>query len=217
MSDRRARLRAAAITLVLVVHGIAAAPLPHVVTKDDLRNPVTQEEVHRWTERISALGYAIDDATLGERVIAVTGLIGGAHRAMIAPFRPFFRITGTGQGWALFANPDTHPARLQIRVRRAGSTEWELLYQRLDPDHAWADDRLSYRRVRGCHDGGGLRSKPRSIYKRFAAWIGQEILDADPTVDAVEVRTIRTHTTLPSRDPDPAEEVRHVVPVRRAP
>jgi hypothetical protein len=126
-------------------------------------------------------------------------------------------VTGTGQGWALFANPDTHPARLQIRVRRAGASGWEILYQRLDPDHTWADDRLSYRRVRGCHDAGGFRNKPRTIYRRFAQWIGQEILAREPSVEVVEVRTIRTHTTLPSAEPDPTEEVRHVVPVRRAP
>jgi hypothetical protein len=215
MSDRRARLRAAAITLVLLVHGLAAAPLPHVVTRDDLKNPVSQEELHRWTERLNALGYTIDDAALAERVISITGVIGGAHRALIAPFRPLFRVTGTGQGWALFANPDTHPARLQIRVRRAGSTGWELLYQRLDPEHAWADDRLSYRRIRGCHDAGGFRSKPRAVYRRFADWIGREILAREPDVDVVEVRTVRTHTTVPPRPPDATEEPRHAITVRR--
>src|SRR5262245_54627598 len=133
MSDRRAQLRAAAITLVLVVHGLAAAPLPHVVTAEDLKNPVSQEELHRWTERFAAVGWPIDDATLGRQVMDVTGVIGSLHRKVLAPVRPLFRLTGTGQGWALFANPDTHPARLQIRVRRAGSKDWELLYQRLDP------------------------------------------------------------------------------------
>src|SRR5688572_7806989 len=99
MSDRRAELRAAAITLVLVVHGIAAAPLPHVVTPEDLKNPVSQEELHLWTGRINALGWPIDDATLGRHVMTVTGAIGGVHRKLLAPFRPLFRVTGTGQGW----------------------------------------------------------------------------------------------------------------------
>lgn len=217
MSDRRAKLRAAAITLVLLVHGVAAAPLPHVVTRDDLKNPVSQEELRRWTERLNALGYTIDDATLAERVITVTRAIGGTHRAAMAPFRPLFRITGTGQGWALFANPDTHPSRLQIRVRRQGSREWELLYQRLDPERAWSDDRLSYRRIRGCHDAGGFRTRPRGIYRRFAEWIGRDVLARDPTVAEVEVRTVRTHTTLPGAPPDPAEDVRHAILVRRRP
>lgn len=209
----RAALRAALLAVVLGVHGLMAAPVPHVVTREDLQNPVSKEEVERWAERLTALGWAMTPEELGERVMAITSVIGGAHRKALSPFRPLLRWTGTGQGWALFANPDNHPARLSIRVRRAEG--WSILYQRLDPEHAWADDQLSYRRLRGVYDAGGFRSRPRPPYKRFAQWIGQRILAADPSVLEVEVRTLRTHTTLPGEAPDDRVEVRHVIPVRR--
>lgn len=212
----RPEVRAALITVALVIHGLAAAPIPHVVTKEDLRNPVSQEEVQRWAARLTSLGYTIDAEALSERVMAITKVIGGSHRAVLAPFQPLFRWTGTGQGWALFANPDIYPSRLEIRIRRDGA-DWEPLYLRLDPDHDWASDLLSYRRVRGVYDAGGYGKRPRAPYRRFAEWIGQRVLTTEPTIAEVEVRMLRTHTTLRGQAVDDTVEVRHVIPVRRTP
>lgn len=212
----RPEVRAALITVALAIHAIAAAPVPHVVTREDMRNPVSQEEVRRWAARLGSLGYPIDAPTLGERVMDVTAVIGGFHRALQRPFRPLFRWTGTGQGWALFANPDIYPSRLEIRVRRQDG-DLEPLYLRLDPEHDWARDLLSYRRVRGVYDGGGYGKRPRPPYRRFAAWIGQRIFDADPAVTEVEVRMLRTHTTLRGMAPDDTVERRHVIAIRRTP
>ncbi|MEQ1506938.1 MAG: hypothetical protein ABMB14_32220 [Myxococcota bacterium] len=206
----RARVRAALLAAVIAVHAVAAAPLPHTVTRADLRSPVAQEELATWAAR---LGMAPE--ALSERLIAVTGAIGGAHRAALAPFQPLLRLTGTGQGWALFANPDIYPSRLEVRIRRGTDPEFTRLYQRLDPDHAWADDLLRYRRIRGVYDAAGDGGKPRLVYRRFADWLGARILRADPSVTEVEVRMIRTHTTLRGVPPDPTLEVRHAVKVGR--
>jgi hypothetical protein len=163
------------------------------------------------------VGIALPPDDLGELVISASGAIGRAHRALLAPARPVFAATGTGQGWALFANPDTHPARLEIRGRRRGETTFTPLFRHLDPDATWRAPALTYRRLRGVYDAGGYRSRPRKPYLRFAQWIGREALAERPDLAAVEVRTVRTHTTLPGSPPDPAEEVRHVVPVGRRP
>lgn len=211
------RLRAVVLLVVVGVHGLAAAPIPHVVTRADLQNPVSAEEVRQWAARLTAVGLAVTPKELGEQVLWWTERIGGAHRAALAPFRPLFHATGTNQGWALFANPDNHPIRLQIRVRRAGSPDWEILFQRLDPEHAWHADLLAYRRVRGVYDAGGFRQKPRPNYQRFARWIGHRALAEDPAIEAVEVRSLRTHTTLPGEPEDDTFEVRHVIEIRREP
>ncbi len=217
MRERWPAARALLLAVGLFFHGLAAAPVPHVVTRSDLANPVSAEEVAAWARRLGALGWTVTPAELGEQVIAVTGWIGRGHRALQAPARPLFELTGTDQGWALFANPDTHPARLQIRVRRAGSDEWEVLFQHLDPDADWWSGALTYRRLRGVYDAGGYGAKPRKPYQRFARWVGRRVLAERPDVTQVEVRTLRTHTTLPGEPPDPAFEVRHVVPVSRRP
>lgn len=208
--------RAAFITGMLVIHGIAAAPLPHVVTKRDLQNPVAIEEVERWASRLTALGYAISPEDLGARVMEITGLIGGTHRGLLKPFRPMFRYTGTGQGWGLFANPDIFPSRLEIRMKGAEG-DWQTAYLRLDPEHRWERDVLTYRRVRGIYDAGGFGKSPNPAYRRFADWIGKRLLDSDPTAEEVEVRMLRTHTTLRGQKPDDKITPRHAITVRRAP
>ena len=130
-----AKVRAAMLGVVGLVHGVRAAPLPHVVRPSELKDPVAQEEVARWTERLGSLGYVISEQELGEKVVWITGIIGGAHQASTAPFRPLFKWTGTNQGWALFANPDTHPSRLRVD----GLTDQGrvVLYLADDPEHAW--------------------------------------------------------------------------------
>ena len=213
----RPPVRAALITMALVVHGWAAAPMPHPVTRDDLRNPVTREEIDRWAGRLSALGYPISREELTDRVVEVSKAFGGFHRWLLTPFRPMFRWTGTGQGWALFANPDIYPSRLELRIRRAGEVRFEPLYLRLDPDRDWADDLLSYRRVRGIYDAGGNGNRPRAPYRRFADWIGHRVLSADPTVEEVEIRMQRTHTTLRGQPHDDHVDLRHAITVRRDP
>jgi hypothetical protein len=102
-------------------------------------------------------------------------------------------------------------------VRREGSARWEVLFQHLDPDADWRSGTLRYRRLRGVYDAGGFRTKPRKAYQRFARWIAREVLAEQPDVAEVEVRTLRTHTTLPGEPPDPSFEVRHVITVRRRP
>ncbi|MEZ4240953.1 MAG: hypothetical protein R3F59_33305 [Myxococcota bacterium] len=212
--SRTATWRAIALTAVLAVHCVAAAPLPQVVLPEELRTPVAREEVSRWAARLTSLGYAIDADTLGERVLTVSGAIGGAHRRVLAPFRPIFRSTGTGQGWALFANPNIWPFRLEVRVRGA-SGPWRLLYRRLDPEHPFEDPVIGYRRVRAVYDAHGTGKRPRGAYRRFVAWYAQRVMAEDPSVEQVQIRMVRTHTTIPPRPEDPREEPRFTLVERR--
>lgn len=218
MSDeplsQRAKLRALLLAFVIGVHGVFAAPVPHIVTPEQLKNPVSRDEVATWARRLTAIGYTIDTDTLGERVVEVSGQIGGLHRSLKLPFIPWMRFTGTGQGWALFANPDTHPGRFNIRVRRGGGP-MEDLYLQLDPEHDWWRTRLAYRRLRGCWSAGGFSKRPRSIYRRFGSWIAGRVFLDQPDVTAVQVRTLRTHTTLPGEPVDPRVERRHVITIER--
>jgi hypothetical protein len=91
------------------------------------------------------------------------------------------------------------------------------VFQNLDPAHDWEDPVLRFRRVRGCYDAGSYRSKPTGPYKRFATWVSHRLFASDPTIDEVEVRTLRTHTTVPGAEPDPAVEVRNVIRTKRPP
>jgi len=190
-----ARIRAAAIAAVVAVHGVAALPVPHVVRPRELKDPVAAAELRRWSERLTAIGYPIETTELGDEVVRWSGRLGRAHRAVLRPFRPWFRFTGTGQGWALFANPDTHPSRMEISVVRG--EEQALVYRRLDPQHDRYAARIAYRRVRGLYDATSARHRPTAGSRRFADWVAQLAQADDPTVDGVVVRFVATHHPLP--------------------
>ncbi|MEN0065104.1 MAG: hypothetical protein AAGA48_23375 [Myxococcota bacterium] len=189
--------RAALIAGVLLVHCTLAAPLPHVITDAELKTPTAREEIRRWTERLSAVGLDMEPVVFGKRVQAVSSAIGRTHNALKRPYRPIGKLTGTGQGWALFANPNLHPHRFNVRVAK-GEGPFEDRYLQLDPEHDWWRARLRYRRVRGCWDTVlGLRLSQ----KRFGRWLANTIFEAEPDVTRVQTRMIRTHTNVPGQRP----------------
>ena len=208
-------MRAALLAVVIAVHGLFAAPVPHVVTASDLKNPVSRDELADWASFLTDLGFAIEPLELGVRVISVTETIGGTHRAMKEPFRPLMSFTGTGQGWPLFANPDTHPDRLEVEVLRRDGVR-EVVYRQLDPSHRWHRSQIAYRRMRGLWDAGGYSRRPHGVYRRFARWVARELFEEDDDIDEVTVRMWRTHTPMPGHtEPLPEPKERHAITVRR--
>ncbi len=190
--------------------------MPHAVTARDFQNPVSQDEVEAWRDRLAAVGVDLSVDRLKELVILWTGRIGNTHKALKAPFRPMMRWTGTNQGWGLFANPDTHPTRLEIRGRTATSAPWQPVYLQLDPEADWWWDVLAYRRVRGCYDAQGPSRRSHPVYRAFGQWIAGHAMAEHPELQAVEVRLLRTHTTLPGRPTDPEATPLHPQLYQRA-
>jgi hypothetical protein len=117
------------------------------------------------------------------------------------------RLTGTGQGWALFVNPDTYPHRLRIRGKQRKHDPWELLYLRLDPKHDLLANRLAYRRVRGIYDDNTGKRTTR-LGKNFARWAAREVMLARPDLNIVRVDFLRSHVTIPGRPIDEHKRTR---------
>ncbi|MBA2321418.1 MAG: hypothetical protein H0V89_09705 [Deltaproteobacteria bacterium] len=193
-------LRAALITIALLVHGIYALPLPREMKLEKIREEAGTENVDRWLGWFGSVGLHPDRVWFEETVCGVTRVTDRVHKAMKAPAKPWMTFAGNSQSWALFAILERWPIRLEIRIMREGSAEWETLYRRLDPVHDSWDDVLSYRRMRGIWDG--QLTKPKSGYKNMTKWLARQIFAADPTISRLEVRGIRTHTTLPGESVD---------------
>lgn len=200
----RAWLRALAITCVIAVHGLYAMPSPVRVNRADLDSPEGRDEVTRWLGLLHAVGVSISREELERETMAWTKSLASAHWEMKKPFQPAFRVTGTGQAWALFANPDSHPHRLEVYVREAGV--WRPVYRRNHPELDWLDPVFRYRRVRAVYDGS--TGKAGAPYWNFTRWVARRAMLEWPDVDAVRVQMVRTHTTLPGEPLDPAEAVR---------
>jgi len=202
------KVRAAIIAFALVIHGLLAAPLPQPVSKRDFKGPVSAQEVEKWHELATAVGWEMTDQEFQDLVMTVSNGIGETHVAMEKPIKKALRITGTGQGWALFAVPDAYPHRLEIQGKRSGDRNWHFIYRRHDPEFSeFLGSQINYRRVRGIYDGSSRR--PGRTYKNFTKWVAVHAFNQFPELTEVRVRMIRAHTTIPGEEPDPETKVRN--------
>jgi hypothetical protein len=201
--------RGALLALVLVVHGIAASPLPKSVKRSQLESPIGREELDHWVNILGGVGVTVTRAELEDATLVVGSRAADVRRTLLGPFQPWFRFTGTGQGWGLFTTPDTFPHQLVVEVRR-GET-WETVYAGLDPDATWNRDRFAYRRLRGVYDGN--TRKPGASYDNFVAQVGAWALADFPDASAARVGFVRFHTRAPDQPPDPerAEKFKRAV------
>ncbi len=196
----RDHVRAALIAVTLIVYGVAASPLPKSVKRSHFEQPIAVEELDRWVGILGGAGVTVTRAELADRAYVVGRALADVRSALLGPFKGWFRVSGTGQGWGLFTYPDSYPHQLVIEVRPSEG-EWRPVYAALDPDAPWRRDQLAYRRVRGVYDGN--TRKPGASYDNFVQRIGRLALTDFPDAAEARVGFISTHSTMPGRPRDP--------------
>ncbi len=207
-------LRGLLILFVIVVHGLDALPLPEL-REQHLRTKVAQEELRRWTSLLQGVGLDVSQEEIAAFSLSVGGGAIRFRKAVMGPFRPVKRWTGTGQSWGLFAFPDPYPGRLVLSGRPADG-EWVEVYRAPAEGDGWLLDQLLYRRVRGVWDDAGDRSKPGTVFNRFADWAAGRLFEDHPEWSEVSIRVDRLHVLLPDEGEWPKETVRHERFRRRA-
>ena len=210
---RWAGVRAALIGVVLIVQLLDAIPLPEI-SRRDLRWPIAQAEVTRWTRLAQDLGMDIEESDTEDLALALGGGAGRFRKAVLGPTRPFRRVTGTGQAWGLFAYPDPFAGRLVISGRTDDAAPIEL-YRAPGQGEAWLVDLVEYRRIRGIYDDNGDRPRPGGMHRALTRWIARRVLARHPEFDEVEIRLDLVEVHLPGGEPEPPEQRRHVRVERR--
>ncbi len=204
----REHLRAAAIGLVLLAHGIYALPLPPAYSERRIREPGFQEDIDVWMGIFDAVGLPVERGWFQDTVVDVSRQLHGLHVALKAPFAPAMDLVGANQAWALFASTTTTPDRLEVSMRLRGEDGWRVLMRRLDPCCTYFEPQLAYRRVRGVWDG--QRDAPRAGYKGLTKWLANRIFEEFPEAEHVRVRLLRERIALPGEAPAAAEvEIKH--------
>ncbi len=193
------------IALVLGVSAVAASPMPKSVKKSHFDTPIAIEELDRWVGILGGVGLTLTRAELTEGAYGVGKFFADLRGTLLGPFKEWFRVTGTGQGWGLFTYPDSYPHQLVIEVRPGPSAagaeaEWQPVFAALDPDAAWRSSQFTYRRVRGVYDGN--TRKPGASYDNFVAWAGKQALAEFPDAAEARIGFIRTHSTMPGKTRD---------------
>lgn len=177
------------------------------LSRADLRHPVAQQELARWTARLQGWGMQTTEDELADWGLSLGKGARALQRALLSPTRSFRRVTGTGQSWGLFAFPEPRAGRLEVRARSTGGA-WEPLF--LAPEGAGLlGARLRYRRVRGLTDDAGDRPRPGPLWKRTTRWIAREVFEAHPEYDEVEVQMVLIDVVVPGARARRSDRVAH--------
>lgn len=110
-----------------------------------------------------------------------------ARNLLIAPLRKLFELFQFTEEWKLFSAPIRETRFLMsIEARTSESTAWEVLYRPHHPEHAFLDEVLEYRRMRG--NWHPTWRGPSPGYEGFVTWVARRIFAAYPAYRAMRVR-----------------------------
>lgn len=153
-----ARLRAALITLAMLVGVISGLPVPG--EKDLARLPAPLRPL--------------------------AAQFGPGQAFLMQPFRFIGDWLFIGQRWNLFSSAKAERFWLMVEGRSQRDGTWTLLYRPHDAEHALFANELEYRRVRGAWNARG--NAPSGGYDAFASFMARRVFLAKPEVSEVRVR-----------------------------
>jgi hypothetical protein len=200
------KLRAFVLTAVIAFNVIAAYPTPGDITEEKLRDGAAKTELARWVKRLRTLGYDTDADRLGRAYVAFANGVNRTRDFVLAPVASIMELTGTQQGWRLFAMPNERPHVLRVIGERGGKRR--VLYETWSTSRTLLGGTLEFRRVRALYNPSS-QNMPNT-YDAFARRLSERVFELKPELDAVTILLERRHTTLPGDPPDPEREERFV-------
>jgi len=192
-----------ALHVVAVFLGALPAPVGGL-NKKTWKDHVVASELNAWHETLRKVGMTSSREAFEEQLFQVAVRTVKFRQGLIAPFRPYYQLAGTTQGWRMFVAPMTRPATLRIEGRRAATDAWESLYVHQSDEADWYATQLGYSRVRPVLFRLGW-SHFRKQYKYFAEHLALKAAETHP--DLVEVRFVWERRRTPAPDhtgPSPA-------------
>ena len=185
---------------------IGAYPTPGEITEEKLRDGTAKTELARWVKRLRSLGYDTDADRLGRAYVAFANGVNRGRDIVLSPVTPLLELTGTQQGWRLFAMPNERPHVLRVIGERKGKRR--LLYETWNPEREFLKGTLEFRRVRALYNPTSQGTP--NTYEGFARRLSERVFQEKPELEAVTILLERRHTTLPSDPPDPKREERFI-------
>ncbi len=183
------------VTLHVVAISLMAFPAPAgVMDKEDWSNPLAQEEFAAWSARLHGLGLDIGPGDLERWLWDAAERYMDVREKALAPFRPYYKLCGTGQGWRMFVGPNLFPTRLSIEVHEAG--RWHPVYMERDPEHTWLGARLDHEHWRTAIFTMAFFQHYKEL-GQFAHWVARRAARDFPRADEVRVRLYKSRTPMP--------------------
>ena len=163
------------------------------------KEPRVSHELQRWADKLHMQRDSLEEVlwTLGSGITE-------ARQLLRTPFKPYLKVTGQKQAWAMFVAGSRFRDRFEVRARSCGvkdpSCDWEILYFRNDPEHEWMRSDLENARVRSATFRWGWPQGQKS-YQRGCRAIAWHAFQERADLQIVECRFEQTEAPDP-RTPD---------------
>ena len=188
-------VRAALLLFHVTAVVLAAIPAPEGgMQRSAWKDPTVQGEFDEWYTRVRQLGYRGDRARFEEGLWSFAVAYSKVRGKVLAPFRPYYRYAGTGQGWRMFVAPHRFPARLSIDLHRNGT--WENVYVERSTTATWLANVLDHDRMRSATFRYSWPQYGKT-YSQFCAWIQTRARVDFPDADRLRVRYFKYRTRSP--------------------
>ncbi|MCH9686875.1 MAG: hypothetical protein K0V04_35905 [Deltaproteobacteria bacterium] len=187
-----------AVLIGLHVLSLAVLSLPNASAVHDRRRWRTanaQADLEQWTKRLQGWGFDTDKRRLAQSLWSIGGAYLTVQRPIVTPFAWYARVSGSRQGWHMFASPQRHPAELHVEIERDGA--WVLIYRPHSDEHAWNREQFEHNRFRKFL-GRFARGFIQSDYEHTARWVAARAAADHPAATQVRVRLYRYQTLPPA-------------------
>ena len=197
MKDAWPQIRAALMALHLFAILLMAVPSPSGgLNRNAWSDPTVQDELDAWRNRFAAVGLTYDEKAFEELLWTAAKRYEGGHRALTAPFRPYYRHFGTWQSWRMFVAPHRYPSRLHIELMDANG-RWKTIYRARDPHLSWRSSQLDHDRMRAAIFRYGWKHY-RTAYGHFGTWVATQAAADFPDAKKVQIRFWKYRTASPA-------------------
>jgi hypothetical protein len=154
-----------------------------------------QAQFSNWAQALSRLGWELSPKEFENGLWKIEQRYQAIQRPTARALAPLGNQLGMGQSWRMFANPQTHPARLHIDLDRGAG--WQPLYVSRSDEHDWRRAQFDHNRTRKLI-GRLVRKGRRRTYRYFTNWVANAVRDDFDDARRVRVRMFRWGTPSPA-------------------
>lgn len=178
-------LRAALILLHLFAIVLMAIPAPVGADRaSNYENPQARRELAQIADTLGRIGVEVTDEQIAAFSLGLSKRVMALRHVALTPFRPYYSLFGTRQGYRMFSGVALYGHRLHVQVEEVG--EWRTLYLARDREHSWRgaawDNELSRSMLYRYSDKRYLRR-----YNAITEYIAREVAVDYPLATRVRI------------------------------
>lgn len=190
-----AHLRAACIVLCLLTMAVMLLPDGSRMGKRQVwKSPLNQSQFALWSATLRRAGIEVSAKEFEQRLWEGVQRYLSIRDPLASLVEPVNTQLAVAQGWRMFSNPQTHPARVHIELDRGDG--FETLYVSRSESYTWRRQQFDHNRIRKLV--GRIARKGRDqTYAMFVNWVAREVKREFGEARRVRVRLYRWETPEP--------------------